>query len=431
MKALSASLRVLARLTVWRYEPKIVGVTGSVGKTSAKVAIATVLATEHRVRASYGNLNNGLGLPLAILGAWSSEELKLVSRDMPAGTATFGKIFFWVKVIGVSVWNILFHANGYPDVFVLEYGADRPGDIKYLLKIAKPSIGVVTAIGEVPVHVEFYATPQEVAREKSRLIDGLPASGFAVLGADDPTVLQLKDRTRASVMTFGFAQGADIRATRFENRAGGAKPAGISFKIEHGGNSVPMKLAGVFGKAHASAAAAATAVGLIFGMNLVTISEALERYVPEKSRMQVVPGVKHTRVIDDTYNASPLSMRIALETLADVQASRKIAVLGDMLELGKHTPEAHEAIGRQAAGAADVLVAVGSRAKFIADAAAKVGMKKASIYAFDTADAAARPVQELLKEGDLVLVKGSHAMEMGKIVEEIREVDIERLAISV
>jgi UDP-N-acetylmuramoyl-tripeptide--D-alanyl-D-alanine ligase len=428
-------LCVLSRLTIWRYEPKVVGVTGSVGKTSTKVAIATVLGANRRVRASYANLNNHLGLPLAILGAWTSEEVKLVGRDTPAGTVRMRKFFFWAKVIVIAAWNILFRMDGYPDILVLEYGADRPGNIKSLLKIAKPTIGIVTAIGEMPVHMEFYGSPQEVAREKSRLIDGLPASGYAVLGADDDTVLRLKDRTRARVMTFGFSQGADVRVTRFENkvmderfrseRGSPMAAAGISFKIEYGGSIVPVRIDGVFGRAHALAAGAATAVGLIFGMNLVTISEALERYVPEHSRMQLVPGMKHTLVIDDAFNASPLSMRAALETLGDLKAMRKIAVLGDMLELGKQTPEAHEAVGREVVGSADVLVAVGSRAKFIADAAGKSGMKRSAIYAFDDADSAIAPLKEHIKEGDLILIKGSHAMQMEKIVNEIREVEIQ------
>ncbi len=156
MDLLSDILCVLSRLTIWRYEPKIVGVTGSVGKTSTKTAIGTVLGTNHRVRVSYGNLNNHLGLPLAILGVWMPEEVRLVGRDTPAGTARPRKFFFWAKVIFTSTWNILFRTDGYPDILVLEYGADQPGNIKSLLKIARPTIGIVTAIGDVPAHAEFY-----------------------------------------------------------------------------------------------------------------------------------------------------------------------------------------------------------------------------------------------------------------------------------
>ena len=424
MKFLSNSIGVLTRLTIWRYKPRVVGVTGSVGKTSTKNAIAAVLGKNYRVRFASGNLNNDLGLPITILGDWKPEELRLISRDQPTGTAKLRKIFFWLKIMFTSWWRVIKKSPNYPEVLVLEYGADRPGDIKHLLELAKPTIGVITAVGDVPVHVEFYSGPHEVAREKARLIDGLNSTGFAVLGADDETVLRLKDRTRARVMTYGFAQGADLRIVRFENRIEEGKSIGISFKIEYGGNFVPMRMSGVFGRAHASAAAAAAAVGLIFGMNLVTISEALESYVPANSRMQIVSGVKRTLVIDDAYNASPLSMRAALETLKDLPAKRKIAVLGDMLELGKYTVEAHEQMGRLVSESADVLFAIGSRAKFIGESAAKSGMKKGAVHFFDTAESAGEEIKNALHPGDLVLVKGSHAMQLDKVVEEIREVVI-------
>jgi UDP-N-acetylmuramoyl-tripeptide--D-alanyl-D-alanine ligase len=136
--------------------------------------------------------------------------------------------------------------------------------------------------------------------------------------------------------------------------------------------------------------------------------------------MQILPGIKNTFLIDDSYNASPLSMRAALDALRDLSAKRKIAVLGDMLEIGKYTIEAHEAIGKLAAESANILVTVGPRAKFIAETAKAAGMKKSSVYSFDTADDARKPIQELMKQGDFVLIKGSHSMELDKVVEEIR-----------
>ena len=202
------------------------------------------------------------------------------------------------------------------------------------------------------------------------------------------------------------------------------QPSGISFKLEHGSAIVPVRIDNVFGRAHAYAAGAAAAVGIVFGMNLVTISEALARYAPPESRMQLLPGIKYTNIIDDSYNASLIAMRSALETLAALPAKRKVAVLGDMLEIGKYTPEAHEAVGRLAARDADVLFTVGPRAKFIAEAARGAGMKRTAIFSFDTADEARKPVQDFIKKGDLILVKGSHSMELNKIVEEIKEVPI-------
>ncbi len=413
-------LRGLARLTIWRYRPGIVGVTGSVGKTSTKLAIKSVLGTIRRVRVSSGNLNNDLGLPLTILGDWSAQDLALVSRATPTGTMRLKKFFFWCKVIFLSAWRIL-RAYGYPDILVLEYGADRPGDIKYLLRIARPNVSVITAVGDLPVHVEFYEGPEDVAREKGRLIECLPVGGFAVLNYDDETVMRLESRTRARVLTYGFDKGAEIRLARFEDRSEDERPTGITFKLEQAGSSVPVRINGAFGKSQAYAAGAATAVGLIFGMNLVKIAEALGTYKPADSRMQLLPGIKQTYLIDDSYNASPLSMQAALETLADLPAKRRVAVLGDMLEIGKYTPEAHERVGRLAAKHVDLLFTVGLRSKFIAEAAQASGMKRANIFSFDTAEEAARPLQEAMRKGDLVLIKGSHAMRLDKVVEEVKD----------
>ena len=420
INSLRGTLRQLASWTLWRYKPTIVAITGSVGKTSTKLATAATLGRLRRVRASRGNFNSELGTALTVLGDWTENELSLVSRDQPAGTATGRKISFWLKVLCISLWRIAVRDKNYPDILVLEFGADKPGDIKYLTNFARPTVGVITAIGAVPVHVEFYAGPDDVAREKGRLIEALPTSGFAVLNADDETVYELKDRTRARVMTFGFASDADVRVSHIVNRTEGGHPIGVSFKLEYGGAYAPVRLGGVFGKAHAYAAAAGAAIGLLFGMNLVTISEALADYAPAESRMHLIPGVKGTYLIDDAYNASPLSMHSALDTLRSLPGTRRIAVLGDMLEIGKYTNEAHEQVGDLAAKSADALFTVGARAKLIASAAAESGMKKANIFSFDTAVEACIPLQDFLKLGDLVLIKGSHAMQLDKVVEEIR-----------
>jgi UDP-N-acetylmuramoyl-tripeptide--D-alanyl-D-alanine ligase len=420
IKTLRGILRILARATLVRYKPAIIAITGSVGKTSAKQAIKAVLGRERHVRASIGNFNSELGAALTILGDWRPEEMKLVSRDQPPGTAKARKTFFWIKVIFSSLWHLIVRDKTYPEILVLEYGADKPGDIKYLVSFARPVVGVITAIGEVPVHVEFYAGPEEVAREKGRLIESLPATGFAVLNADDYVVLNLRDRTRARLMTFGFSKDADVRVSHLTNRSEGDRPIGLSFKLEYGGSFVPVRLDGIFGKAHAYAAAVGAAVGLLFGMNLAKISEALGDYSPADSRMKLLPGIKQTYLIDDAYNASPLSMHAALDTLRHLPAPRRIAVLGDMLEIGKYAIEAHETVGDLAAQSADVLFTVGPRAKFIASAAAESGMKKQDIFSFDTADDARLPLQNFLKKGDIVLLKGSHAMQLDKIVEEIR-----------
>lgn len=395
----------LAKWTLRKHQPGIVGITGTVGKTSTKEAVITVLRQIRKVRSSSGNFNNEIGLPLTILGGWEKT----------------GGWLFWLKVITTSFLRLIF-VRSYPEILVLEYGADRPGDIKYLLDIAKPQIGIVTAVGDIPVHVEFYSGPDAVAREKARLVENLPAIGFAILNYDDESVYDMRDSTRAHVITYGFGEGAELQITNFENRTEDGRPAGISFKLEYGGSFVPIRLDGAFGKAQAYAAAAAAASGLTFGMNLVKISEALNYYKVPPRRGKLVPGIKDTFIFDDSYNASPLSMHAAIDTLRDFKNKRKIAVLGDMLEIGKYAIEAHEQMGRLAAKVFDILVTIGPRAKFIADSANKAGLAKKNIYTFDVVDDAKSTVQDLMRKGDLVLVKASRAMELDKIVEEIRQI---------
>lgn len=401
---LQKALRVLAVKTIRKYQPGVIAISGSVGKTSAKEAIFTVLNRQRRVRANSGNFNNEIGLPLTILGDWQ----KITGR------------YFWVKVILASLARLLFRMK-YPEILILEYAADKPGDIKSLLEIAKPQISVVTAIGDIPAHIEFYSGVEAVAREKSKIVEALTTVGFAVLNHDDLAVLDMKERTRGRIITYGFDGDAEMRISNFELKMSGNKPSGIAFKLNYGGSFIPVRLDGCFGKVQCYAAAAAACVGVIFGLNLVKISEALLEYKALPGRGRIIPGIKKTYILDDSYNASPLSMRAAIETVHALSAPRKIAVLGDMLEIGKYTLEAHEAIGKLIPNRFDILVAIGARAKFIADSANNAGMAKKDIYIFDTADEAKLEVQKLIRKGDLILVKASHSIGLDKIIEEIRE----------
>ena len=403
LKILQWILRFLARLTIWRYEPGIIGITGSVGKTSTKIAIQTVLGYDRRVRASSKSFNNELGLPLAILGDWQNTE---------------GGFLFWLRVILASLFQLIIKLPNYPEILVLEYGIDKPNDMKYLLDITRPQLGVITAIGDIPVHVEFFSGPEAIAREKSKLINQLPATGFAILNADDMTVLNLKSQTRAHVITFGFSDMADMRISNFESHFDG-KATSITFKLTYGGSFVPVRLEGLLGKTQAYSAAVAAAIGLIFGMNLVKIAEALNIYQSPPGRLKGLRGIKQSFIIDDTYNASPLSTHAALDTLRDLKAKRKIAVLGDMLEIGRYTMEAHESIGRLAAKSADLLFVIGSRAKFITEAAGRSGLSRKSIFSFDNLEEAIELLQKKIQKGDLILIKGSQAVRLEKIVKTI------------
>ncbi|PIR41142.1 MAG: hypothetical protein COV31_02795 [Candidatus Yanofskybacteria bacterium CG10_big_fil_rev_8_21_14_0_10_46_23] len=401
----------IARLYLIRYQPKIVAVTGNVGKTSAKVAIGAVLSHgfgQDKVRVSQGNLNNELGVPLTIIGNYDQEYYQRGRQ-----------IRFWLKILFLGFLGLIFKRH-YPKILVLEFGADRPGDISRLAKNFKPDIGVVTAIGQIPVHVEFFSQPSDLAHEKSQLVRALGAEDLAVLNADDDLVLNMKTKTRADVLTFGFSPTAEIKILNFKTQINNLrKPVGVSFEIEYKNQIVPVSLRGSLGKGLAYASSTAVAVGLGFKIDLDVISHALnQHYRGPAGRLRILEGVKNTLIIDDTYNSAPSSTELALKTLQNIPASRRVVVLGDMLELGEYTPQAHLDAGVLAGGVADVLVCVGNRAVLIADGASGK-MKPDKIFTFSTADEAKKKVQDLLWENDLILVKGSQGIRMEKIVEEI------------
>lgn len=405
---LQAILYNLAKLYIKKYRPFIVAITGNVGKTSTKEAIASVLQKSgKRIRVSGGNLNNEWGAPLTILGDWSDRYY----QD--------GSIFkFWPEVVLKGMAGLIFKIS-YPEILILEYGAGKPGDIKKLAKDFKPKIAVITAVGEIPVHVEYFSGPEGVAKEKSKLPEALDIDGFAVLNFDDDVVLDMKGKTKAKVLTFGFGEGANILISNFDiklNEAG--EPLGVIFKLNYENSFVPVKIEGFLGKSLAYSAGAAAAVGLALGINLVDISAALTGYKGPAGRLKILKGIKNSIIVDDTYNSSPASAHLAIDTIKSIPAKRKILVLGDMLELGKYTIEAHRSAGNLAGNFADILICVGAKAKFIADAAANQ-MPRDKIFTYETSDEAKPKVQELVMDGDLVLVKGSQGVRMEKITEEI------------
>ncbi|MBI5742666.1 MAG: hypothetical protein HZA25_02415 [Candidatus Niyogibacteria bacterium] len=431
-KIIVAILQFEARLVIKKYQPRIIGVTGSVGKTSAKEAIFAVLSFAgmsgvRRVGKSKKSYNSEIGVPLAILGeetAWSS-------------------FFGWLAILFRGLWLVLRRDQNYPEILVLEMGVDRPGDIARLEEIVRVNTAVMTAIGEIPVHVEFFAGPEQVAKEKGKILRHLGVDDFAILNFDDATVYDLHDKTRGKVLTYGFGDGAMIRAANYQIMfqkdesgppAGGQGPAcaaetiatgrrdiplGVSFKIDYDGHTVPMRLHGSFGKQQVYAALAAAAVGIAYGMNLVEVSEALSRHVSPPGRLKLIEGIKHSWLLDDTYNSSPVALHAALDTLHDIPAKRRIAVLGDMLELGKYTIEAHKDIGRRVKTLGiDTLFVVGPRSKFIAQEARELGMPQTQIFEFSDAREAGPALKDLIEEGDVVLLKGSQSMRIERVVEE-------------
>ena len=300
------------------------------------------------------------------------------------------------------------------------------GDISYWPVFIKCCVGAITAIGEIPVHVEFFQSVNQVAREKSNLVRSLNEDGWAVLNYDDERVRAMIKKTSAQIFTYGFDEQADLRASNFEQRLDNLNEAGISFKVDYQGSNVPVRLKNIYAKHQVHSVLAGMAVGLIFKMNLVEIAEALRGYRPIVGRLHLLRGVKKTWIIDDTYNSSPSSALGALDLLekisnsrGDGEPGRKIAALGDMLELGAFTEQAHRQIGARAAQVVDILLAVGERSIFMADQAKKSGLTNDKVLYFASSEDAGRELQNLIREGDVILVKGSQSIRMEKIVKEI------------
>ncbi|HTK04086.1 MAG TPA: UDP-N-acetylmuramoyl-tripeptide--D-alanyl-D-alanine ligase [Candidatus Eisenbacteria bacterium] len=417
-KMLENKLAMYAKAVLRREKPHVVAVTGSVGKSSAKEAIAVVLGKRFRVRASQKNYNTEIGLPLAVLG-------------LPSGE---GSALKWMGIMWRAMGKAMTKDPDYPKVLVLEMALQHPGDIAKLCDIAPPDVGVVTAIGES--HLEFMGSVENIIKEKRVVIERLPKEGFAVLNRDDEKVWAMRAKTKAKVISYGFHEEADVRVLR-DSIAYACSPdreCGMHFKMVAGGATMPVFLPHVLGKHGIYAALAAAAVGLAKDMNLVEVSDSLGLYSPPPGRLRYIPGIKHTVLIDDTYNASPTSTLAALEVLRDIpmpDTVKRFAVLGDMLELGTGSEDGHRNVGRKAAECADVLVLVGERMRDAMKSAKEAGAGEDRTFWFATPEEAGRFVQERMKMGDYILVKGSRGMRMEKVVKEVmaEPLDADRLLV--
>ncbi|MFA6428061.1 MAG: UDP-N-acetylmuramoyl-tripeptide--D-alanyl-D-alanine ligase [Candidatus Buchananbacteria bacterium] len=387
------------------YQPEIIAITGSIGKTSTKEAIYQVLSQKFLVWRNQKNYNNEIGLPLTILGLESGGKSKIL----------------WLGVLIQAQWRAIFGLKNYPKILVLEMGADHPGDLAYLVNLARPQVSVVTLVA--PVHLEFFKTIENIAKEKSEIIKALPAQGLAVLNADDDLVLSMKKLSVAPTLTFGLSENADLRASEIRLSFIDQTLQGLSFKVNYLGSTVPMLLSQVIAEQLVPDILAAVAVGLHYGLNLLEIAQALKTWRQPKGRMNLILGIKNTLIIDDTYNASPQSSVAAIAVLAKVPVptgKKRIAVFGDLLELGEYTKAGHEEVAQAIVDQQiDELITVGKFAKIISDQASKLGLASAQIHHFADNKSAGHFVQELIQSGEVVLVKGSQGARLEKVVKEI------------
>ncbi|MBI4086477.1 UDP-N-acetylmuramoyl-tripeptide--D-alanyl-D-alanine ligase [Candidatus Kaiserbacteria bacterium] len=398
-----AVLTAEARVLLARKRPKIIAITGSVGKTSTKDAIYSVIKNSVRVRKSEKSFNSDIGVPLTVLGLPNSSS----------------NMFGWIANLFEGLIIALFQKE-YPDWLVLEIGVDRPGDMSAIVAWVKPDIVVLTRLPDMPVHVEYFGTPEEVVREKLQLVSALKPDGVFVYNHDDERVRDVATTLRQKVVGFSRYSLSDFTASADKIIYENGRAVGIECTLTHGGEAVVMRVEGSLGIQHAYNYAAAAAVGSLIGVGLSEAATALREHVPPPGRMRLLSGLKDTLIIDDTYNSSPVALAKALQALKEVKGvTRKIAVLGDMLELGQFSVQAHQEAGAQVAESADILITVGVRAHSIARGALERGMVSEQIFQYDDAYVAGNELEMMLREGDVVLVKGSQSMRLERVVEEI------------
>ncbi len=367
-----AALQELARSILAAYPAKVVGITGSIGKTTTKEFVAALLGTAYRVHKSEANLNNHLGLALSILRLDADRQ-----------------------------------------VAVLEMGMSGRGEIRRLAEIAPPDVAVVTNVA--PVHLAYLGTLDAVGEAKAEIIDGLKPGGTAVLNADEAWGKTLAKKVRGKVIFFGFGKDADVRASDLEYLG----YDGLRFRLDYDGTSrdlhLPFLTEGTVYNLLAALGAARA-----FGLRWDVLEPALAGLGPAAKRGRINRLAGGIVIIDDTYNSSPQALAMALRGYAHLPAERRVAVLGDMLELGAEEKYYHVDAGRTARRLGwDIVAAVGPRGRWIAEGAKAEGLPADWAFEFASGEEAAEKILEILRPGDLVLVKGSRGVRMERIVERL------------
>lgn len=367
-----AALQALAREVRNRSSYRTIGLTGSTGKTSTKDFLKSILARRFKVWATPKSYNNEVGLPLTILGADSQDE-----------------------------------------ILVAELGMRGEGQITQLCEILRPDMGIVTRIG--PVHLETLGSEERIARAEGELVEAVPETGLVVLNRDDRWFPYMASKARGRVVSYGIDSEAEVRATDIKLDAE-ARP---SFQLVSGDRRTVVKLQ-VMGEHNVANALAATALADQLGVSMEEIKEGLQRAQLSGMRMEMV-RVGGIRIINDAYNANPMSMKAALRTLSHMgKRARTIALLGDMLELGEKAVYYHREIGREVVEQKiDFLIAVGDLSKYIYEAAVEAGLEQKRALLVDSLDDAANEIKKILSSGDVLLIKASRAIGLERVLERI------------
>lgn len=389
-----------AKLVLARHKPFIIGITGNLGKTTTKDAIYAVMKDHFHVRRSEKSMNSEFGVPLTILGEKSG----------------WNNPFRWALIIGRSFFVIW--QKDYPTHLVLEIGADRPDDIKLIAKWIHPDVTVVTQFGQVPVHIEFFKDRDAVIHEKGYLVEALKETGVFIYNADDHDTEKLFGRTACRKVSFGVHESADIHAEAI--KLYGKPVSGTEADVKIDGEKYHLVLPEVAGKSPVYCALPALAVARELAIPFPIACASLRDADKPRGRMRILSGMNGSVIIDDTYNASPKATEHGLKTLGEIDAvGRKIAVLGDMMELGAHTHDEHYKIGMTVAKCAHKLYTVGIRSRITAEGALDGKMPDENIMQCDTAIDAGKELVQIIQPGDVLYVKGSQSMRMERAIKMI------------
>lgn len=394
-----------ARIILLKYKPKIIVVSGSVGKTGTKDLIYHIIQKHFYAYKSIKSYNSELGVPLTIImgaSGWSNPSI-------------------WIKNI-IKGLDLIILKNHYPKLLVLEAGVDRPGDMRRLSRWIKPDIAVLTKFNDIPPHVEFFKDRDELYKEKWNLITAVKKEGYIIINGDDENIKPyLNEVVDKHIITFGFNEEADVKASNkhIKESEVSHKPIGITFKLDADGHSLPITICNTIGEGYIYSALAALSVAKALGINFVSASENLNNFIPPVGRMRILEGIKGSTIIDDSYNSSPDALYLALDALKETRAKgKKILVVGDMLELGAQTIEAHKKFGHYLDRTISELFLIGPRAKYIVEEK-KGGLRPNQIHIFSNATSAIDKLIEKITDGDIILVKGSQGVRLEKIVEKI------------
>ncbi len=392
-KILELQLKLLAKLVLRKYKPKLISITGSVGKTSTKEASYFILKNHFRVRRSYNNYNNEIGLPLTILGQKSAKN----------------SIIKWLIIFLKSIHLLLKHDKNYPEILILEMGVDRPGDMQYLCDIAKPDIAIVTAIGTA--HLEFFKSQANIIREKQVLVENVKAGGLVILNHDQKEVLEMAKKSPAKSLSFGFSKKADLGAVDYFLDI----KKGASLKLNFEGALVPANFQNIISKGGVYACLAALLLATHFDINLIKGIKDLKNFSLPAGRMKPFIGLNNSLIIDDSYNASPESIILAIKTIKSLK--NKILVLGDILEIGEEIAQASIEIAKEINKLNfSRVITKGETAININRELLALGFSQKKLHHFSSPSQIISYLKPKLSEDSVILVKGSQGARMEIVV---------------